>query len=170
MFPLSICSQENILWRNVEHSGDFTGKDRFCDHHCLQRRTAVSSKDSTFHNMTNNAYIVPYAPKILFIMRCVSLYLFKDMGFAVPVSQVRKLRPLFPSMLSLHHLICSPYLQRWMEQFYLDSKSRYISEFQTSILMNTPLLLAAGRCYINTCVPAVSLICTAIVILALVFS
>lgn len=50
-------------------------------------------------------------------MRCVSLYLFKDMGFAVPVSQVRKLRPLFPSMLSLHHPICSPYLQRWMEQF-----------------------------------------------------
>lgn len=57
VFPQSICSQENTLWRNVEHSGDFTGRDRGYSRLCLQSRTAVSSKDIVqyFQNMTNNA-------------------------------------------------------------------------------------------------------------------
>lgn len=57
VFPQSICSQENTLWRNVEHGGDFTERDRGHSRPCLQSRTAVSSKDTVqiFHNMTNNA-------------------------------------------------------------------------------------------------------------------
>lgn len=36
---------KTILWRNVDHSGNFTGRGRIYDHLCLQRRAAVSSKD-----------------------------------------------------------------------------------------------------------------------------